>query len=43
MLVKEALLSALSEQRNAIRKEDILRGIAMVKNRDALRNLTWIG
>jgi len=43
MMVKEALLSALSEQRTRIGKEDIERGIGMVKNRDALRKLTWLG
>jgi SpoVK/Ycf46/Vps4 family AAA+-type ATPase len=42
MMVKEALFSALSEQRNAIVTEDIMRGIAMVKNRDAMRKLTWL-
>jgi SpoVK/Ycf46/Vps4 family AAA+-type ATPase len=43
MMVKEALISALSEQRMTIGKEDIMRGIGIIKNRDALRKLTWLG
>lgn len=43
MMVKEALLSALSDKRTVLGKDDVLRGIFMVKNRDALRKLTWQG
>jgi AAA+ superfamily predicted ATPase len=42
MMVKEAILSSLMANRKTISPEDIERGIHMVKNRDAIRHLTWI-
>jgi predicted AAA+ superfamily ATPase len=42
MMVKEAILSSLMDNRNTISPEDIEKGIHMVKNREAIRHLTWI-
>jgi ATP-dependent 26S proteasome regulatory subunit len=42
MMVKEALLSALIDKREAIENKDLEIGIRMVRNRDAIRNLSWI-
>jgi predicted AAA+ superfamily ATPase len=42
MLVKEAILSSLIDNRKTISPEDIEKGVHMVKNRDAIRHLTWI-
>jgi len=42
MMVKEAILSSLVKNRKTIVPEDIKEGIDMVKNRDAIRHLTWI-
>ena len=42
MMVKEALLSALMDKREAIESKDLEKGICMVRNRDAIRNLSWI-
>jgi predicted AAA+ superfamily ATPase len=42
MMVKEAILSSLMANRKTISPEDIEKGIHMVKNRDAIRHLTWI-
>jgi AAA+ superfamily predicted ATPase len=42
MMVKEAILSSLMANRKTISPEDIEKGIYMVKNRDAIRHLTWI-
>ncbi|HJX56591.1 MAG TPA: ATP-binding protein [Methanoregula sp.] len=42
MMVKEAILSALVKNRKTIVPEDIMKGIDMVKNRNAIRHLTWI-
>ena len=42
MMVKEAILSSLMANRKTIAREDIEKGIHMVKNRDAIRYLTWI-
>ena len=42
MMVKEALLSALMDKREAIDSKDLETGIRMVRNRDAIRNLNWI-
>jgi len=42
MMVKEAILSSLMDNRKSISPEDIEKGIHMVKNRDAIRHLTWI-
>jgi len=42
MMVKEAILSSLMANRKIISPEDIEKGIHMVKNRDAIRHLTWI-
>jgi AAA+ superfamily predicted ATPase len=42
MMVKEAILSSLMANRKHISPEDIEKGIYMVKNRDAIRHLTWI-
>ena len=42
MMVKEAILSSLMDNRKTISPEDIEKGVHMVKNRDAIRHLTWI-
>jgi SpoVK/Ycf46/Vps4 family AAA+-type ATPase len=42
MLVKEAMLSSLMENRKSIGSEDIEKGIHMVKNRNAIRHLNWL-
>ena len=42
MMVKEAILSSLMANRKIIGPEDIEKGIHIVKNRDAIRHLTWI-
>jgi AAA+ superfamily predicted ATPase len=42
MMVKEALLSALIDKRETIQSKDLETGIRMVRNRDAIRNLSWI-
>ena len=42
MLVKEAILSSLMENRKTIGAEDIEKGIHMVKNRNAIRHLNWL-
>jgi SpoVK/Ycf46/Vps4 family AAA+-type ATPase len=42
MMVKEAILSALMDKRQSLVKEDIEKGIRMVKNRDAIRHLNWL-
>jgi SpoVK/Ycf46/Vps4 family AAA+-type ATPase len=42
MLVKEAILSSLMENRKGIGPEDIEKGIHMVKNRNAIRHLNWL-
>ncbi len=42
MMVKEAILSSLMANRKTIGPEDIEKGIHIVKNRDAIRHLTWI-
>jgi hypothetical protein len=42
MLIKEAILSSLMANRKTIGPEDIEKGINIVKNRDAIRHLTWI-
>ncbi len=42
MLVKEAILSSLMENRKTIGVEDIEKGIHMVKNRNAIRHLNWL-
>lgn len=42
MLIKEAILSSLMENRNNIGPEDIEKGIQMVKNRNAIRHLNWL-
>jgi hypothetical protein len=42
MLIKEAILSSLMANRTTIGNEDIEKGIYIVKNRDAIRHLTWI-
>jgi SpoVK/Ycf46/Vps4 family AAA+-type ATPase len=42
LMVKEALLSALMERREAIDRSDIEKGILMVKNRDAIRRMNWL-
>jgi ATP-dependent 26S proteasome regulatory subunit len=42
MMVKEALLSALMDKREAIESKDLEKGMRMVRNRDAIRNLSWI-
>jgi len=42
MMVKEAILSALMDKRDCIGAKDIEKGILMVKNREAIRHLTWL-
>jgi SpoVK/Ycf46/Vps4 family AAA+-type ATPase len=42
MLVKEAILSSLMENRKTLGPEDIEKGIHMVKNRNAIRHLNWL-
>jgi SpoVK/Ycf46/Vps4 family AAA+-type ATPase len=42
MMIKEAVLSALMDNRRTLTREDIRRGIHMVKNRDAIRHLNWL-
>ena len=42
MMVKEALLSALMDKREQIESKDLEAGIRMVRNRDAIRNLSWM-
>jgi SpoVK/Ycf46/Vps4 family AAA+-type ATPase len=42
MLVKEAILSSLMDNRKTIGVEDIEKGIHMVKNRNAIRHLNWL-
>jgi len=42
MMVKEAILSSLMDNRKTIGCEDIEKGIHMVKNRDAIRHLNWL-
>jgi hypothetical protein len=41
-MIKEAVLSALMDNRRSLTREDIRRGIHMVKNRDAIRHLNWL-
>ena len=42
MMIKEAILSSLMDDRKTIVPEDIEKGIRSVKNREAIRHLTWI-
>ena len=42
MMVKEAILSSLMDNRKTFGCEDIEKGIHMVKNRDAIRHLNWL-
>ena len=42
LMIKEALLSALMNQRQGIDRNDIEKGITMVKNRDAIRRMNWL-
>jgi len=42
MMIKEAILSALMDNRQSLSREDIKKGIHMVKNRDAIRHLNWL-
>jgi ATP-dependent 26S proteasome regulatory subunit len=42
MMIKEAVLSALMDNRRSLSREDIRKGIHMVKNRDAIRHLNWL-
>jgi SpoVK/Ycf46/Vps4 family AAA+-type ATPase len=42
MMIKEAVLSALMDNRQSLSREDIMKGIHMVKNRDAIRHLNWL-
>jgi hypothetical protein len=42
MMVKEAILSALMDKRQSIGRDDIEKGIHIVRDREAIRNLTWI-
>jgi DNA replication protein DnaC len=42
MMIKEAVMSALMDDRQSLSPEDIRKGIHMVKNRDAIRHLNWL-
>lgn len=42
LTIKEALLSALMDKRDTIERQDIEKGIRMVRNREAIRNLNWL-
>nr|WP_320162501.1 ATP-binding protein [uncultured Methanoregula sp.] len=42
MMVKEAILSALMDARQTIVREDIEKGITMVRTREAIRHLNWL-
>jgi len=42
MMIKEAVLSALMDNRRSLSPEDVRKGILMVKNRDAIRHLNWL-
>jgi SpoVK/Ycf46/Vps4 family AAA+-type ATPase len=42
LTIKEALLSALIDKRETIERIDIDKGIRMVRNREAIRNLNWL-
>jgi len=42
IMIKEALLCSLMEHRETILPEDIERGIAVVKNRNAMRAQNWL-
>ncbi len=42
MMIKEAVLSALMDNRRSLSPEDVRKGIIMVKNRDAIRHLNWL-
>jgi hypothetical protein len=42
MMIKEAILSALMDKRQNIGPSDIQKGIAMVRNREAIRHQNWI-
>ncbi|MCQ8893387.1 MAG: ATP-binding protein [Methanolinea sp.] len=42
IMVKEALLSALMDHRDHIEPADIERGIAVVRNRNAIRSQNWL-
>jgi SpoVK/Ycf46/Vps4 family AAA+-type ATPase len=42
LMIKEAMLSALMDRREAIDRSDIERGIIMVKNRDAIQRMNWL-
>ena len=42
MMIKEAILSALMDKRQNISQSDIEKGIAMVRNREAIRHQNWL-
>lgn len=42
LMVKEAMLLALMDRREAIDRNDIEMGIIMVKNRDAIQRMNWL-
>jgi len=42
MMIKEAVLSALMENRQSLSREDIKKGILMVKNRETIRHQNWL-
>jgi hypothetical protein len=42
MMIKEAVMSALMDNRRSLSRDDIRKGIHMVKNRDAIRHLNWL-
>lgn len=42
MMIKEAILSALMDNRQNISQADIEKGIRMVRNREAIRHQSWI-
>jgi hypothetical protein len=42
MMIKEAILSALMDSRQTINRDDIEKGITMVRTREAIRHLNWL-
>jgi SpoVK/Ycf46/Vps4 family AAA+-type ATPase len=42
MMIKEGILSALMDDRQSLTREDIEKGIRMVRNREAIRHLNWL-
>ncbi|MDD1716021.1 MAG: ATP-binding protein, partial [Methanolinea sp.] len=43
IMIKEAVLSALMEERESLKPADILQGIQIVDNRNTIRHQNWLG